>query len=90
MLFFKLGKFAAYIILVLALFRILFAIMIATGSEDLSANELASRHFLGASSSGEAIDEAIIALGVAAFLGILAEIGAQLSRIADVVAPKER
>lgn len=74
MFFTKVGKVLAYIIFALGVLRVALGLLIAFGAHSMTDNAAAARQYLGASNTGEAINEGTIYILVAVALGILCEI----------------
>jgi hypothetical protein len=79
MFFTKIGKILAHLMFWLGLLRVAMGFLFALGAPDMESNRAAARHFLSAATTGEAINEGMIAILVGVAFGILAEISARLS-----------
>lgn len=82
MFFTKVGKVLAYIIFALGVLRVALGLLIAFGAHSMSDNAAAARQYLGASNTGEAINEATIYILVAVALGVLCEISSNRRKCA--------
>lgn len=74
MFFTKIGKILAHLMFWLGLLRVAMGFLFAFGAPDMESNRAAARHFLSAATTGEAINEGMIAILIAVALGILVEI----------------
>jgi hypothetical protein len=74
MFFTRIGKILAHLMFWLGLLRVAMGFLFALGTPDMESNRAAARHFLSAATTGEAINEGMIAILVAVALGILVEI----------------
>ena len=83
MLFIKIGKFAAHLIFWASLIQLCLAYFVAFGTDSMEANRVAAQRYLSASTTGEAINEALRYVFMGLVLGILAEIGARIFQVAD-------
>lgn len=79
-LFLRLGKIAAWLILIYAVIRIGMGLYVAETFVSPEANQAASRRYLATETSGEAIDSGLNALLGAIALGILVSIAQALTR----------
>ena len=80
MLFIRLGAFAAWIILIAGFMRFAMGLFVATMFDSQESMIAATRRYLGTTSSGEAMDQGILALVIGIALGLLVEIAKSLRR----------
>ena len=73
MFFIRLGSFVAWALVVLGSIRVLFGLLIAFGTS-AADKAVAERNILGSSTSGEAIDQGLIALVAGVVIGLLVRI----------------
>lgn len=74
MFFTKIGTWIAHIVFWLGTTRVIVAAVLAFGSENMGQNVAASRRYLAASNTGEAINEGMMYMLVGVALGVLCEI----------------
>ncbi|MBW9053477.1 hypothetical protein [Rhizobium mesosinicum] len=74
MFFTRVGKIIAHVIFWVGVIRVGTGFLIAFGAPDMESNALASRRYLAAATSGEAINEGGIAILLAVVIGVLCEI----------------
>ena len=79
MFFTKIGKVLAHLGFWLGTFRVGMGFLLAFGTPDMENNQAAARRFLGAATTGEAINEGMVAILVSVALGVLCEISAHKS-----------
>ncbi|WP_069877231.1 hypothetical protein [Bosea sp. BIWAKO-01] len=79
MFFTKLARFLAGLALVFGLLRVLMGFGVAT-IEPKEAREAATARYIGSKTAGQAIDQGIYTILLAAALGTLAEIGFSLRK----------
>lgn len=77
MFFTRIGKIIAHIIFWAGVFRVGTGFFIAFGTADMESNALASRRYLAAATSGEAINEGGIGILLAVVIGVLCEINSK-------------
>lgn len=77
MFFTRIGKIVAHLMLWLGVFRVGMGFIIAYGTPDMESNRLAARHYLAASTTGDAINQGMISVLAAVALGVLCEISAR-------------
>ena len=73
MFFIRLGSFVAWALVVLGSIRVLFGLLIAFGTS-AADKAVAERNILGSATSGEAIDQGLIALVAGVVIGLLVRI----------------
>ncbi|MEL7429314.1 MAG: hypothetical protein AAFN43_04875 [Pseudomonadota bacterium] len=74
MFFIRAGQVMAWLMVVSSSMRILFSLFLVFSDSTTEEMAAASRHFLGTSTTGEAIDEALIMFAGGIVLGLLVEI----------------
>jgi len=79
MFFTKIATIIAYFGVVLGVWKVVAGFFIAFSTETLALNMEASKHYLGTSTSGEAINEGCVYLGISITLGVLTEISKSIS-----------
>ncbi|WP_313057318.1 hypothetical protein [Agrobacterium cavarae] len=77
MFFTRLGKVVAHLIFWGSAVRLASAFFVALNTADMDGNRAAAARYLGAATSGEAIDEAVVGLLLGLALGVLCEISAR-------------
>ncbi|WP_221116463.1 hypothetical protein [Rhizobium sp. NZLR1b] len=77
MFFTRVGKIIAHLIFWLGIFRVGIGVVVAFGTPDMESNAHASRIFLAAATSGEAINEGSIGILLAVAIGVLCEISSK-------------
>lgn len=80
MFFTRVGKIVAHLIFWLGLLRVTIGFFVAFGTADMESNRIATSRYLGAGTSGEAINEGIIAILLAVALGVLCEISSKRAK----------
>ena len=80
MLFTKLGRFAAWIMLLLGSSRLIMGFLVAWQFDDVESRAAATRRYIGSGTSGEAIEQGFIVILIAIAVGILVEISSNLNR----------
>jgi len=81
MFFTKVGRLIAYASFGIGLLGIAMGIGVAVMADDMQANELLSRRYLGSVASGEFINEGIFRVLVGVAFGIATEIGQRLENL---------
>ncbi|MEP3671586.1 MAG: hypothetical protein ABJM86_01415 [Hyphomicrobiales bacterium] len=74
MFFVKLGKFAAWAILVVGILKFATGFIIATISDTPETRIAISKRYLGSQTTGEAIDQGLMIILIAIVLGLLVKI----------------
>lgn len=77
MFFTRIGKVIAHLMFWLATLRVATGFLVAFSTETMDDNRLAARRYLGAATSGEAIDEGMTSILLAVALGVLCEISSK-------------
>lgn len=77
MFFTRVGKVVAHLMLWPALAKLLLGFSIAYSTPDMESNSFWARRYLGAATSGEAINESQRAILIALAFGVLCEISAR-------------
>ncbi len=80
MFFTRIGIVFAHIAFWLGLFRVGMGFFVAFGTTDMESNRAAARAFLGATTTGEAINEGVIGIVLAVALGVLCEISSKRAK----------
>ncbi|MBD9541732.1 hypothetical protein IB276_20005 [Ensifer sp. ENS04] len=83
MFFTRIGKIIAHLIFWLGLLRVAIGFFVAFGAADMESNRIAASRYLGAVTSGEAINEGMIGVLLAVALGVLCEISSQRAKPAE-------
>lgn len=77
MFFTRIGKVIAHLIFWMGLLNVSIGILVGLGTDSLESNRAAAKLWLRESTSGEAIDKALMYIGFALVLGILCEISSK-------------
>jgi hypothetical protein len=73
MFFTRIGMIIAHLVFWFSALRLGIAFLLAFGTPDMENNRIAARQYLGTETTGEAINEASLALVLAVALGVLCE-----------------
>jgi hypothetical protein len=78
--FTRIGKVIAHLIFWMGLLNVGIGILVGFGTDSLESNRAAASLLLRASTSGEAIDNALMYMGFALVLGVLCEISSRMNK----------
>lgn len=74
------GRVIAHLIFWLGLLRVGMGLLVAFGTADMENNQAAARRYLGAATSGEAINDGMMYVVIGVSLGVLCQIAAKVSK----------
>jgi hypothetical protein len=80
MFFTRIGMIIAHLVFWFSAFRLGMGFLFAFGAPDMENNRIAARRYLGTETTGEAINEATLALVLAVALGVLCEISSKRTK----------